>query len=54
MQADLPHDPGASPTPAPTEPPKPSNPEPLHPPADPDNSRLKEPEPGKREHPAGQ
>ncbi len=51
MQADLPPNPDASPPPAPTEPPKPANPEPMHPPDDSDNSRVKEPEPGKSEHP---
>jgi len=43
----------AVPAPAPTEPPKPANPEPLHETeaADPEKGRVKAPVPGKSEHP---
>lgn len=41
-------------TPAPTEPPKPANPEPLHETeaTDPEKGRVKNPQPGKSEHPS--
>jgi hypothetical protein len=42
----------AAPTPAPHEPPKPANPEPLQEPIDPEKGRVPTPEPGKSEHPA--
>ncbi len=42
--------PGSS-TPAPTVPPKPVDPEPLVEPIDPEKGRVKNPEPGKSEHP---
>lgn len=35
----------------PTEPPKPVNPEPQHEHLDPEKGRVKEPEPGKSDHP---
>ena len=41
----------SAPTPAPTEAPKPANPEPLQPPPiDPEKGRVKAPQPGKSEH----
>lgn len=39
-----------SPTPAPTEEPKPANPEPLQPAIDPEKGRVKSPIPGRSEH----
>lgn len=43
----------SAPTPPPTEPPKPANPEPLHETesSDPEKGRVKTPDPGKPEHP---
>lgn len=43
--------PGTSaPTPAPTEAPKPANPEPLQEPTDPEKGRVKAPPPGRSDH----
>lgn len=39
-----------APTPAPTEPPKPANPEPLQEPIDPEKGRVESPAPGRSEH----
>jgi len=49
-------DTASAPTPAPTEPPKPANPEPLHETesSDPEKGRVKTPDPGKPEHPKQQ